>query len=259
MMCQTELGLRQITQTSILAVKLTKMHNVNIHYLSVQNLFFPLNDAILFQGIEKSQAQDLQLGLLECKLYHNVLLHTKSQVYFDHLLQLHMLDQTEEDNDMSWECLKEVDYCNEKGDVNNSNHKCLVEWNDINKTKSWVNYFALSISNPKPIISFVRNNNLLDKMPFCHLTQYCRSNTAVDIARILKVSTSPAGIKYKFGIQVPKGIKNAIDLDKKNGNQLWQEAIETELQQLTDYQTFIVLDSGENSDRLSGNSLPYGS
>jgi hypothetical protein len=61
-------------------------------------------------------------------------------------------------------------------------------------------------------------------MPFCHLTQYCRSNTAVDIARILKVSTSPAGIKYKFGIQVPKGIKNAIDLENKNGNQFWQEA-----------------------------------
>jgi hypothetical protein len=111
-----------------------------------------------------------------------------------------------------------------------------------------VNYdfFALSFSNPKPIISFARKNNLLDKMPFCHLTQYCRSNTAVDIARILKVSTSPAGIKYKFGIQVPKGIKNVIDLDKQNGNQLWQEAIKTELLQLTDYQTFIVLDSGED-------------
>jgi hypothetical protein len=38
---------------------------------------------------------------------------------------------------------------------------------------------------------------------------------AVNIARILKVSTSSAGIKYKFGIQVPKGIKNKIDLDKK--------------------------------------------
>jgi hypothetical protein len=110
-----------------------------------------------------------------------------------------------------------------------------VEWNDINKTKLWLNYFALSLSNPKPIISFARNNNLLDKMPFRHLTHYCRSNTAVDIARILKVSTSPAGIKDKIGIQVPKEIKNAIDLDKKNGNQLWQEAIKTELKQLTDY------------------------
>jgi hypothetical protein len=84
---------------------------------------------------------------------------TKSQVDFDRFLQLHMLDQTEEDNDMSWESHNVVDYCKEKGDVNSSNHECLVEWNDLNKTKSWVNYdfFALSLSNPKPIISFARN------------------------------------------------------------------------------------------------------
>jgi hypothetical protein len=141
-------------------------------------------------------------------------------------------------------CCKVVDYCKEKRDVNSSNRKYLVKWNDVNKTKSWVNYFALSFSNPKPIISFANINNLLDKMHFCHLNQYCRSNTAVDIARILKVSTSPAGIKYKLGIQVPKGIKNWVDLHKKSGNQSWQEAIKTTLEQLTDYQTFIVLDSG---------------
>jgi hypothetical protein len=81
-----------------------------------------------------------------------------SQADFDCLMQLHMLDNTEEDNDMSWECYKIVDYCKEKGDVNSSNHKCLVEWNDvdINMTKSWVNYFALSLSNPKSIISYER-------------------------------------------------------------------------------------------------------
>jgi hypothetical protein len=66
-----------------------------------------------------------------------------------------------------------------------------------------------------------------------------------DITRILKVSTSPASIKYMSGIQVPKEM-NAIDLDKKNGNQLWKEAIKTELKQLTDYKTLIVIDSGEN-------------
>jgi hypothetical protein len=165
------------------------------------------------------------------------------------------LEQTENDKVISWEYYKVVDYCKEKGDVNSSNHKCLVEWNDVNKNKSWMNYFASSLSNPKPIISFARNNNLLDKMPICHLSQYCRSNTVVHIARILKVSTSPAGIKYKFGIQVPKGIKNAIDIDKY-GNQLCQEAISSELKQLTDRQTFIVLNSGENIP-TSYQKIPY--
>jgi hypothetical protein len=68
---------------------------------------------------------------LECKVYHNVLLNSKSQVDFDHLLQLYMSDKTEEDKDMSWECYKVVDGCKEKGDNHSSNHKCLVEWNGM--------------------------------------------------------------------------------------------------------------------------------
>jgi hypothetical protein len=47
----------------------SKMHNVNLNSLSVQKLFFPLHDAILFQGNGKSQAQDLSLGVVECKDY----------------------------------------------------------------------------------------------------------------------------------------------------------------------------------------------
>jgi hypothetical protein len=93
-------------------------------------------------------------------------------------------------------------------------------------------------------------------MPFCYFTQYCKSNTTVDIARIHKVSTSPACIKYKFGVQVPKGIKNAIDLDMNNNNQSWQEAINTEPNQLIDYRTFLVLDSEDNIPK-SYQKIPY--
>jgi hypothetical protein len=50
-----------------------KLHNIYVNTLSVQNLFFPLHDATLFQGHGKCHAQDLQLGV-ECKFYHNVLM-----------------------------------------------------------------------------------------------------------------------------------------------------------------------------------------
>ena len=93
-------------------------------------------------------------------------------------------------------------------------------------------------------------------MPFNHLIQYCKTKSSVDIARIHKASTNPTSIKYKFGVQVPKGIKNAINLDKKNGNNLWEEAIKTELKQLTDYETFIVLDSGEDIPK-GYQKIPY--
>jgi hypothetical protein len=76
------------------------MHYIYVNNLSVQNLFFPLHDAIKFQGHGKSQAQDLQLEVLDSKLYHNVFMNTKSLVDFDCLIQLHMLDKTEEDKDL---------------------------------------------------------------------------------------------------------------------------------------------------------------
>jgi hypothetical protein len=165
-------------------------------------------------------------------------MNTKSQVDIDRLRQQHMLDKTEVDKDMSGRFCNVFEYCKEKGDENSSSHEFLVEWNDINKAKSCVIFFKLSLSIPTPIISFVGSHNHLDHIPFCHLTQYCRSRTSVDIAWIHKVSACPES--------VPQGIKNAIELDKKSGNQLRKEFIEIELKQLTDDQDFIGLDSGKD-------------
>jgi hypothetical protein len=137
-------------------------------------------------------------------------------------------------------------YCEEIGMNTSTNHKCLVEWNDINKSQSWVNVLVLSLSDPTPIISFATNQNHLSRMPFCNRIRYCKTKTSMEITRVHKASTSPTGIKYKFGIQVPKGIKKAINLDKKNGNNLWEEAIQTKLKQITYYETFIVFGSGED-------------
>jgi hypothetical protein len=64
----------------------SKIQHVNVNKLCVKNVFFPLHDAILFQGHGKSQSQDLQLGVVECKVDHYVLLNTKSQIDFDCLL-----------------------------------------------------------------------------------------------------------------------------------------------------------------------------
>jgi hypothetical protein len=83
------------------------------------------------------------------------------------------------------------------------------------------------------------------KMPFCHLIQYPKFRQSTIIAKAQKISANTTGIKFNFGIQIPKGTKNRINLDKKNGNNLREEAIKTELKQIIDYQRFIVLDSGE--------------
>jgi hypothetical protein len=121
----------------------SKMHKIN--NLSVKNLFFPLHDAIIFEGHGNSQAQYFQLGVVECKVYHNVLLNTKSQIDLNHLLQMHMLDQTEEGKAIFWEYYKVGNHCKGERYEMITDHKFLVECSDTNETKSWVNYFALNI------------------------------------------------------------------------------------------------------------------
>ena len=49
-----------------------------------------------------------------------------------------------------------------------------------------------------------------------------------------------------YGYQVPKDYKEAILLDKKNGNTRWADCTSLELQQMQDYQVFI--DKGLFSD-----------
>jgi hypothetical protein len=75
---------------------------------------------------------------LECKLNHNILTDSKSQVDFDCLSQLHVLDRNKEK--IGWGCSKVVKCCSEKREDNCTDHKCLGEWNDIDKSKSLVNF-----------------------------------------------------------------------------------------------------------------------
>ena len=102
----------------------------------------------MFENHDNFKYVDLHSGISECQIYHNTLIGSKSQTELDRLHQLHILDRSEDDQDKSWECTKVLKYCEEIGMNTSTNHKCLVEWNDINKSQSWVNFFALSLSNP---------------------------------------------------------------------------------------------------------------
>ncbi len=49
---------------------------------------------------------------------------------------------------------------------------------------------------------------------------------------------------YKYGYQVPRTVKEAFELDKKNGNTFWEDATTLELLQIHEYNTFIDMDMG---------------
>ena len=63
-----------------------------------------------------------------------------------------------------------------------------------------VKFFTLSLSDPTPILSYARSNNILHKIPFFHLVQYCMFKTEVEISKVHILLSSPTCIWYTFGI-----------------------------------------------------------
>ena len=49
------------------------------------------------------------------------------------------------------------------------------------------------------------------------------------------------GPKYKFGICVPRNIKEALMLEKMTGTTFWKDAMQTKIQQLLQFKTFKIL------------------
>ncbi len=56
------------------------------------------------------------------------------------------------------------------------------------------------------------------------------------LRKALKASRNET--KYKFGVEVPHSVRHAIQLDTMNGDSLWRQAMETELRQINEYETF---------------------
>jgi hypothetical protein len=60
----------------------------------------------------------------------------RSQIDFDYLHQLQVLESLEEYTDISWECCKEIEYIQEEGVIKSTNPDYLVKWNDFMKSES---------------------------------------------------------------------------------------------------------------------------
>ena len=170
-----------------------------------------------------------------------------TQNELDRLKYLQALDNEndEEDPDNAlWHCEQVVGFRAKTG-KKGTQYEVKCQWKDPNKSKSWVDFYALALQDPIPILRYARKHHLLDQRPFKSLSRYCTGDAPSHLARAFKAKTKPSAPKYKFGIQVPQGLKQAYEIDRLNGNTLWADAIKKELEQLSDYQTFRTLQPGE--------------
>ena len=87
----------------------------------------------------------------------------------------------------------------------------------------------------------------LTKHPDFKWTNRYIENTSV--TNVVKYMSNAAkghqGLKFKFGVQIPKNASHALYLDQIENNHLWRDAIQVEIDFINSFETFRVLEEGE--------------
>ena len=118
-----------------------------------------------------------------------------------------------------------------------SKYNLLVAWED--GTQTYEPLKTIAEDDPVTVAKYAKENNLLNLPGWRRLKHLVRNMHRLE--RQVKVHKSIANFcqpKYKFGVEIPKSVKHALELDRKSGNTLWQDAIALEVGQILDYETF---------------------
>ena len=110
-------------------------------------------------------------------------------------------------------------------------------------TKAWMKMDAMRLHDPYMVIRYGVRNKLTNKPGWEWVKSYMDTDELMNkMVSTYKVSAEKT---YKFGIYVPKNTKEARRVDVADNNTLWDTSILTELKQINDYETFIVLEDNE--------------
>ena len=71
-----------------------------------------------------------------------------------------------------------------------------------------------------------------------HDWKHLRSYIDHEINLVHRISQFNIGVNYKFGVQVPRHLSEALKLDHLNGNTKWHDAMATEIEQIMEYKVF---------------------
>jgi hypothetical protein len=108
--------------------------------------------------------------------------------------------------------------------------------------RQWVAAETIRLEAPRVIAQYVIDRKMFNHPDFKWVKEHFRW----DNKKVRKLRTFSAishkDQKFKFGVQVPRSPKHALELDKMNGDTGWDDSIQTELGQINAYQTFCVLE-----------------
>ena len=109
--------------------------------------------------------------------------------------------------------------------------------------KQWVRMGDLCIHDPLLVLRYGLRHHLTLKPGWEWGESFVNGDR--ELAQIIHAYKVSKATTFKFGVQVPNSTQDALCLDSKAAEMLWHEAIDAELKQINEYETFRVLKDNE--------------
>jgi hypothetical protein len=144
-------------------------------------------------------------------------------------------------DDIIWTPLQVIDHWIKK----HRKQSAYIRVSLFSNEPTWEPLNIIMLQSPYIVCDYVVRNKLFKHPDFWRAIKYLKNKDDLEnIANSFKASIQAP--KYQFGIKVPMNAKHALELDRKNGNNLWRKAIDLETKQINNYKTFCKVNRGEN-------------
>ena len=121
-----------------------------------------------------------------------------------------------------------------------------VSWDDGDVT--WEPLHDMRLFDMMTLAKYAHDNDLINTPGWKWAKKKTKNpKKFIRMAKIFKSQVNPPGPRSKFGVRIPRNREEILRLDKINGNTFWEEAIDKEIGQLLDYETFNFQEKGEKA------------
>ena len=118
-----------------------------------------------------------------------------------------------------------------------SSYNVKVLWED--GTETWEPLNMMVKDDKATMAKYAKENGLLDTPGWKNLRKLAsRLKLLNRMIRMANARSEANAVRYKFGVRVPRNVKEALELDRQNGNTYWADAMHAEIEQLHEYSTF---------------------
>ena len=108
---------------------------------------------------------------------------------------------------------------------------------------TWEPLTVIAKADPITCAIYAKDNGLLNEPGWKHLKRYVKTPKryirAVRQVALAKKHGRTGVPKFQFGVEIPRDYAHAMELDRKNGNDLWAQAIKSEVDGIHSYKVFI--------------------